>query len=1045
MKKIKVLFFVLFLALCLTCVNISSVKASTYQTTDKVSVKGAQIRTTGNAGIRFVGEVETTDTNNVSAYGICIAYGLANADEDFVLNGNVNGKSVLNAQVSKTNEGLFYITLYNIPSNQYGQLVSARAYIIENGEVSYAKEVVVRSLGQVAVQAYNNNEGGEYISNVISVIDTMYSNVTATFDSEDISFKGDASNISSAPLTTIPLDTYKNGMLSDGSTYIADSAFMKSSSNGSTYIYSNKALLKYDETYKAYKIVAKEAGSGSATKIKEFTVDWDYAMLYLSTNELSSLEINQYVVFDAELSVGMGAFNAKIYEESAFVSKSKEYKLPEVLPTVYNDNQVANNGWKSSLDNKVYTYYPGYSQTVSELIYTPVWYYEVDVTFDYAGNLGYENRDAMVSAFVTDFKAYSGRALLDDASNFFDITYSVDGTSMGYNFLANSVYSKKWAWLLEYINSVREDNSKAALSSSTGQAYARGELHNFLNASNEKSTYGCDYSSDAVANGYLKLDLFKTETKTYLYDEVLPSPTRDGYEFKGWKSSLDNQIYTTYTASETQLEGITFKAVWQEEGSANVEEGLDCVSDVVTSETVDTLLSTYNGYALSFTSSNPNLYNINGNQASTSRLYQTHKAQTVTITMTATLNSETITITKDITIDPVLFDEMTNPKAVYFAVSSATSYTNNSERYKTEGTMFSEKFRENMDMVYYAFAIPQSDGTLTINTKYIDTIMQLKKDGIRVLLVVDGANKAPLQAMVQLSDKDDTRKVFVDNIVSLIETYNFDGVDIDWEFPGTSGLDTTYYTTARDQMNLNKLLRDLRTTLNSKQDKNGSNFIISVAIPSSSWGAKRYDFTGEASKVTANDSTLAGIDTYCDYVNMMSYDLNNGEYATHVAACYSSSNSKDYGFGCVYGAEKFMELGLSKEKIILGSAAYGKTYSLTGTVNEEATYPGLGVAGTLSQLSGVTGSYASGTIYYSVIAQLMENPNYKVYTEYNNGNLVASYLYSSTDKIFITFDSEAAIKAKCEYAKANDMGIMVWAYGEDATDTIVDTICDNLK
>ena len=30
--------------------------------------------------------------------------------------------------------------------------------------------------------------------------------------------------------------------------------------------------------------------------------------------------------------------------------------------------------------------------------------------------------------------------------------------------------------------------------------------------------------------------------------------------------------------------------------------------------------------------------------------------------------------------------------------------------------------------------------------------------------------------------------------------------------------------------------------------------------------------------------------------------------------------------------------------------------------------------------------------------------------------------------------------------KANKgMGIMVWAYGEDATDTIVNTICDNLK
>ena len=41
-------------------------------------------------------------------------------------------------------------------------------------------------------------------------------------------------------------------------------------------------------------------------------------------------------------------------------------------------------------------------------------------------------------------------------------------------------------------------------------------------------------------------------------------------------------------------------------------------------------------------------------------------------------------------------------------------------------------------------------------------------------------------------------------------------------------------------------------------------------------------------------------------------------------------------------------------------------------------------------------------------------------------------------------DSVETVVAKCEYAKANGMGIMAWAYGEDSTDTIVDTICDNL-
>ncbi len=299
--------------------------------------------------------------------------------------------------------------------------------------------------------------------------------------------------------------------------------------------------------------------------------------------------------------------------------------------------------------------------------------------------------------------------------------------------------------------------------------------------------------------------------------------------------------------------------------------------------------------------------------------------------------------------------------------------------------------------------------------------------------------------MVKLCDKDNTRKTFVDNIMDLVKTYNFDGVDIDWEFPGISGVDTSYYTTQRDQANLNKLLRDLRNEFNEYQDPNGSPYILSVAIPSSSWGAVRYDFSGAASKSFTGDNTLGGINEYCDYVNMMSYDLNNGEYTTHVASCYSSTQSHDYKFGCVYGTDKFVELGLDRSKVILGTAAYGKAYKVTGAVDMNATYPALNVAGTLTQINGVTGSYASGTIYYSGIAQLIASGRYTVYAEYNKGNIVGSYLYSASDNIFVTYDSAEAVAAKCAYAKANGLGIMVWAYGEDATDTIVDTICDNLK
>lgn len=526
-----------------------------------------------------------------------------------------------------------------------------------------------------------------------------------------------------------------------------------------------------------------------------------------------------------------------------------------------------------------------------------------------------------------------------------------------------------------------------------------------------------------------------TYTDYYNSMEVytLPTPLKEGYSFGGWYDNIElsGSIVTSIPAGSTGEK--VYYAKWVEQSELDV---FSYVSNPVTSTSKDVLPSELSGSTIEWSSSDSNLYTIKDGYGYTSRYYQTHKKQVVTITAVITTGGSSQTHTNEITINPVLYDEMSHPGAVYFSVSSTTSYMNNSERYQTEGTMFSEKFRQNMDMVYYAFAVPQSDGTLTLNTTYLETVKQLKNDGIRVLLVVDGANKAPLQAMVQLCNDDSTRAVFVNNILKLIEEHNLDGVDVDWEFPGTSGLDG--YTTEIDQVNLNKLLRDLRSGLTAMQDEGGSDYILSVAIPATSWGSVRYDFEG--------DSTLGGINDYCDYVNMMSYDLNNTDYTTHVASHASSSANGDFKFGCMYGTDRFVSLGLSKDKIILGTAAYGKAYSITGTIDMTATYPGLGIAASLTQISGVTGSYASGTLYYTGVQQLINTEGYTVYTEMNGSNIVGSYLLNPTSKIYVTFDSKEAIKAKCEYANSNTgMGVMVWAYGEDATDTIVNTICDTLN
>ena len=497
---------------------------------------------------------------------------------------------------------------------------------------------------------------------------------------------------------------------------------------------------------------------------------------------------------------------------------------------------------------------------------------------------------------------------------------------------------------------------------------------------------------------------------------------------EGTKSVEDGLTITTYTCSVCGHKKVSV------EGIENYSNPLDYVSNTVDIDTVDILPTCMGDRTFKWESSNPNVYQISGLKASTSRRYQTHQNQSVTITVTEYSGTESNTYTKEIVVKPVVFDEMANPKAVYFSLGSQGNYQKHSERYIKEGTLFSDKFKENMDMLYYAFASPQADGSVGLSDAYINEVMALKNYGIRVLMVIGGVSKANLQALTTCSADDIMRAKLVNSILDLVKKYNFDGVDMDWEYPGTSGLDG--YTTEIDKVNLNKLMRDLRNGMDNMQDKGGSPYILSAAIPATSWGAQRYQF-----KAT---SKIGGLNDYCDYINMMSYDSNNPDYCTHLAPVYQSAQSHDYKFGCAFGVNTFVNYGLSKSKIILGAAAYGKTYKVGGTISASATYPALNNQGTLSIIDGIDGSFASGTIYYSGIVELTKRSGWTKYIEKNNGNIVGAYLYNASLKLYITYDSEETVKAKCEYAKKNNMGIMVWAYGEDSTDTIVDTICDNL-
>jgi uncharacterized repeat protein (TIGR02543 family) len=124
------------------------------------------------------------------------------------------------------------------------------------------------------------------------------------------------------------------------------------------------------------------------------------------------------------------------------------------------------------------------------------------------------------------------------------------------------------------------------------------------------------------------------------YEEYkLPVPTKVGYTFEGWydNEEFEGEKYTNVIADGN----IILYAKWTktssdenpDAGEEDITENevLDCISDVVNSNTTDYLPSNINGVAVTYTSSDNNLYTIEKGVGHTNRRHQTHWKKTVTV------------------------------------------------------------------------------------------------------------------------------------------------------------------------------------------------------------------------------------------------------------------------------------------------------------------------------------------------------------------------------------------------------------------------------
>lgn len=221
------------------------------------------------------------------------------------------------------------------------------------------------------------------------------------------------------------------------------------------------------------------------------------------------------------------------------------------------------------------------------------------------------------------------------------------------------------------------------------------------------------------------------------------------------------------------------------------------------------------------------------------------------------------------------------------------------------------------DDVKYAFAETTADGSLDLSKSAPEELPKF----------VDAAHAHGKKAQVALGGwagsihfssnvgSPENRTAFVKTCLDLVQKYNLDGLDFDWEYPNKQGLGCNAIS-PNDTANFISFLTELRKA----QPKP---LLLTAAV-------SLYPYNDAAGQQSANGA-LKPMGDLLDYSIIMGYDVfgawapTGGPNAPLEQACDPRNNQG----GIKEGVAKWVAAGVPAEKLILGIGAYGHGFTVS--------------------------------------------------------------------------------------------------------------------
>ncbi|MBI9038382.1 MAG: T9SS type A sorting domain-containing protein [Bacteroidales bacterium] len=355
---------------------------------------------------------------------------------------------------------------------------------------------------------------------------------------------------------------------------------------------------------------------------------------------------------------------------------------------------------------------------------------------------------------------------------------------------------------------------------------------------------------------------------------------------------------------------------------------------------------------------------------------------------------------------------------------------------------------DKINYINYAFAnIDNSTGTIKLGDYYADVdkwypgdswepgalrgcfhqlqILKANNPHLKTLISIGGWTWSTYFSNIALTQE--SREIFASSCVEFIQQYEFDGVDLDWEYPVSGGLGSNIYR-PEDKENFTLLLAELRSQLDQAGD-----YLLTIAAPSSPFIQENIE--------------IDQIHQYLDWINIMTYDLHgpwcgapdpvtNFNTPLYMVADDPTPEPYHSTFNLSAAVEAYLNQGVPSGKVHASLAFYGRGFGGVPNVNNGlfASYTGPANAGT----------WEDGVFDYWDLAQ-----NYidmSGYVSYWNEEAKVPWLYNPNTQNMISYDNPQSMEIKVNYIKSVNLGgVMFWEFSGDKYGTLLNAVYEEVN